>query len=164
VRAAFLLPDREAAPIIEKLGVYPWPDVRQAMVGGLRAAKPDRRTAALRAMRSVQAAAADGEAVELVSRLLEDPNPQVQLAAIETLGALRADESVTMLVELHEIVEPQAQLVIRSTLERIGTTNASRAAQQLRIRPFGPICRGDQGDLSELLADDCVGLFQNTEF
>ena len=162
--AANTLETADGSRVVEKLATYPWGSVRPTLLSGMRSDQPHRRAAAARALSRNPGARGDDEAATLLEQLADDPDVDVQVAAVEALGALRRDEAATMLAQMYDAAAPNTQRAIRTALSHMDSQVARRAAQQIAIQPSRRVCDGDQENLAELLEDACVGALEISDF
>lgn len=164
VAAAGKLRSADGARVLERLSRYPWPAVRRPLVEAARSDSPKRRRASFQAIQRSDHAAADAEVVDLVERAVHESDPDVRVAAIETLGALGHDASTDMLVAMFEETDYRTRVAILGSLRSMGTKRSAAAARQLLVVPIRRPCEGDPDDLEDLLTDSCTGGFDVLDF
>jgi len=164
VGAAAVLGGNDGARVVERLDAYAWAAVEGAVLDGLHSDQPRYRAAALRVLASHGRRVEDTAYADAAVRLLRDPDPSVQLAAIDTLAALESGGAVAALEAVFAHAHPPQQRAIRRALEGMDGEAARQAVMRLAIQPTKPPCEGDPEDLADLLRDACVGALDLTEF
>jgi HEAT repeat protein len=114
---------RVAAELLGGLGT---PDATAALIRGVHDDDPEVRTTALRSLARSEAFAASEE----IPERLTDPVPEVRLAALEALGALRADRSRAraLLADPDGLVRAQAATILLEDADPDGGTGPGRDA------------------------------------
>jgi tetratricopeptide (TPR) repeat protein len=164
VAAATRLEPAEGAQVVDRLSRYPWAAVREPLLEAARSESDARRRASLQAIARSKRAASDAPVLEIVKKATREASPEVRIAAIEALGALGHDASTDDLVEMFEEADYRTRIAILGSLESMGTERARSAAKELLVVPIERPCQGDPDDLSDLLADDCTGVFDVPDF